>query len=307
MSSRVAALLFGALLFALPRPAHALYCRAKACTAKYADVWKTEPPCQRDSFGCLIAGKPLFWPQTCISFSVQKDAAPSDGIDYDAAVAVIGGAFQTWLDAECFDGGTPSFAIVDAGPVECTEVEYNEQHGNANIFMFRETDWPHPGGNGQLALTTLTFNVETGEVLDADVEINSTRVDFTLGDEFVGHDLASTLTHEIGHFLGLSHDSDPETTMWWVQSAGDTAQRTLHAEDIAGICEIYPPDRSVDTERCGPRHGFSTACVPGEEKLQQPSSGCGVTRKANAGGNLGALVAALSAGFVARRRHRARR
>lgn len=306
MSSRAVALLFGALLLASAQPAHASYCRAKACKATYADIWQPEPPCPRDQFGCMIAGKPLYWPQTCISFSVQKDAAASDGIDYDTAVQVIGGAFQTWLDAECPEGGTPSIAIVDAGAVECTEVEYNKQHGNANIFMFRETDWPHPGGGGTLALTTVSYDTETGEIFDADVEINSTRVDFTVGDEFVGHDLASTLTHEVGHFLGLSHDSNPEATMWWVSDAGETKQRTLHEEDMAGICEIYPPDRGVDTEHCGPRHGFSTQCVPGEEKLPRGSSGCGVRRPANAAGELGAILAALGVGLVSRRRRRTR-
>jgi hypothetical protein len=295
------------MLLAAAVPAQATYCRAKACDDKpaYADVWQAEPdpPCDRDAFGCLIAGTPLYWPQTCLSFSVQQDGSERAGIDYETATQVIGAAFQTWLDVECPDGGTPSFAIVDSGPVACSEIEYNQQHGNANIFMFRDTGWLH-GGGGTLALTTLSYDTETGEIFDADVEINSARADFTVGDEIIEYDLASIMTHEIGHFLGLSHNDNFETAMWWVHQRGEISQRTLHEEDIAGICEIYPPDRSVDTARCGPRHGFSTECVPGEEKFQTSSGGCALAQRASGDGELMAIIAAFGAALAARRRRR---
>jgi len=69
-------------------------------------------------------------------------------------------------------------------------------------------------------------------------------------------DLQNTLTHEVGHFVGLRHvcnagggtdsDLDPcgppfaQITMYPLTSPGDVAKRTLDADDVAGVCAIYP-------------------------------------------------------------------
>ncbi len=71
-------------------------------------------------------------------------------------------------------------------------------------------------------------------------------------------DLQNTVTHEAGHFIGLRHpcsagsptDADlpscgsdasyAATTMYPSTSVGDVVKRTLSADDIAGVCAIYP-------------------------------------------------------------------
>jgi hypothetical protein len=253
------------------------FCRTKACDNKpaYDDVWQElpDPPCTRDSFGCPINGEPLHWPATCISYDVQRDGSRSDGIDYDTANAVIAQAFATWQSADCA-GEPPSLIVKDHGAVVCTKAEYNQEQPNANLFTFRDNDWPYMNAEDTLALTTITYNTETAEIYDADVEINSFDATFTTTDDpnLVNADLLSVLTHEVGHFLGLSHAPQRVATMYPEYAPKDTHQRTLDADDAAGICEIYPPGRNVGAA-CEPRHGFSSECAVAEE------DGCGIARR----------------------------
>jgi hypothetical protein len=282
--------------------AHADYCRTKACDNQpaYDDVWQSEPdpPCTRDAVGCLIQGTPLYWPQSCVSFSVQRDGSKAQSIDYDLAHQTIARAFQTWLNADCGGGTLPSFAIMDYSPAICSKAEYNKDQGNANIFTFRDDSWPYPNSEDTLALTTITYNTENAQIYDADVEINSVDAVFTFSDNEsdTEDDLLSVVTHECGHFLGLSHDPVHGSTMYPEYAPGDLYQRTLDADDTAGICDIFPPGQTIDTTRCTPRHGFSRECgVP-------QSTGCRVTTAGPRGALPAAAALVLGLGLVVARR-----
>jgi uncharacterized protein (TIGR03382 family) len=110
-------------------------------------------------------------------------------------------------------------------------------------------------------------------------------------------DLQATVTHEVGHFIGLRHVCDPggggpdaglprcntshdAITMNPSTGVGDIEKRTLHPDDVAGVCAIYPTGRSSS---------------PGSSS----SGGCGT-----GGGGGGALAALLAAAALARRRRR---
>ena len=113
--------------------------------------------------------------------------------------------------ARCDLPGTtlhPSIQLDDAfGPVGCKESEYNQGDGNANIILFRDTSWPYDGASHVLALTTVSFGVKSGQIVDVDIEVNST-VHLGVNEDPEGnYDLQSILTHEVGHFLGLAHSA----------------------------------------------------------------------------------------------------
>jgi hypothetical protein len=299
----------GALVVSFASDASA-FCRTKACDNRpaYDDVWQEmpDPPCTRDAFGCPIDGAPLHWPATCISFNVQRDGSKTDAIDYETANAVINEAFAIWQAADC-DGQPPSLVVKDHGAVVCNKAEYNQEQPNANLFTFRDRDWPYKNAEDTLALTTITYNTETAEIYDADVEINSFDATFTVTDDLdlVNADLLSVLTHEVGHFLGLSHAPQPTATMYPEYAPKDVHQRTLDADDQLGICEIYPPGRSVGAA-CEPRHGFSSECAVADE------GGCGIAPAAPGGAGfialtpLGLLFGMRRLGRFARRRSGAR-
>jgi hypothetical protein len=296
------ALALGALAVTLATNA-AAFCRTKACDNKpaYDDVWQEtpDPPCTRDAFGCPLNGVPLHWPATCIPFDVQRDGSKSDEIDYETASAIINEAFAIWQGADC-GGLPPSLVVKDHGAVVCNKAEYNQEQPNANLFTFRDRDWPYKNAEDTLALTTITYNTETAEIYDADVEINSFDATFTVTDdpELVNADLLSVLTHEVGHFLGLSHAPQRSATMYPEYAPKDTHQRTLDEDDALGICDIYPPGRTVSAA-CEPRHGFSSQCAVEED------GGCGITRGPQSSAVL-AVLAPLGLLFGLRRVRRRR-
>jgi hypothetical protein len=209
---------------------------------------------------------PLYWPTSCVTFSSQVDGSTLRGIDYEALNAAVSAGFVQWQSAPCSVGGTPSIAVLDRGPVTCDSQEYNQDAPNANIWMFRDDYWPYEGTGATLALTTITFNVKTGEIFDADVEINSAQNPITVGDTAIQADLLSIVTHEAGHFLGLSHSCNKEATMFASYKFGETGLRSLEPDDIAGICSIYPPGDTSRACNSDPRHGFSTKCKTPEDK-----------------------------------------
>ncbi len=132
-----------------------------------------------------------------------------------------------------------------------------------------------------VALTSVLYDPETGRIVDADIEVNGWDGQaggavssggsgpphgwyFTC-DKQAGWsacttygqagcyflDLQNTITHEVGHVIGLAHPCEgagctPELeplTMYPQTSPGDLEKRTLHADDIAGLCDIYPVER----------------------------------------------------------------
>jgi hypothetical protein len=238
------------------------YCRSSACPPREdgtTDGHVCNPP-QPDDCGVEIQ-----WRQPCVGFSVQTDA--SGQIDFDTAEATLAQAFAVWTSVAC-GGGTPSITVFDLGEVSCGKVEYNQHAGNANVLVFRDDAWPHATDSGigiadTLALTTVTYDVDKGDIYDADIEVNTANNHFTTSDSPGPDDvdLLSVLTHEAGHFLGLAHSETEAATMFPDYQRGTVDLRTLDVDDETAICLAYPPNRAATGACTGiPRHGFAPEC-----------------------------------------------
>lgn len=223
---------------------------------------------------CWDQGNPLFWRNSCVGYSVQRGA--SRQVAFEDAANGISRAFTKWTGASCPTEGTGrsrvSIDVRDLGPVDCGEVNYNQSGANQNVIVFRDEKWPHSDSNNTLALTTVTFNPETGEIYDADMEVNTHDQRVTLVDPVPpdGYDFASIATHEAGHFLGIAHSGDNRATMFANYTPGATAMRNLTSDDVAGICAVYRPDgaravlngKVTPGPQCDPtpRRGYTSAC-----------------------------------------------
>lgn len=236
------------------------------------------PDFQPSPSQCWTKGLPLWWRNACVGYSLDKDA--SHQVSYDDASRVIATAFTKWTGTVCPTDGTGSsrvgIDVHDEGAVACGSVQYNSDQPNQHVIVFRDESWPHNDANNTLALTTVVFNPETGEIYDADMEINTAQQKLTVSDPVPadGYDFASIVTHETGHFLGMAHSGDSHATMFAHYQPGSTTLRNLTSDDVSGICSIYPPDGTrvvattvtptgrVASDACDPtpRHGFGTEC-----------------------------------------------
>jgi MYXO-CTERM domain-containing protein len=251
---------------------------------------------------------PLAWPDVCVGYAVQNVGSLKRNITaYDTDMAARR-AFTSWISVDCDGAGTPSIGIVPLGGAECDAVEFNPPAEgragapNANIIMFRDDDWPYDDEQWTIAKTTLTFDTATGNIFDADIEINSFAVEVTIGDTHVSHDLEAILTHEFGHFLGLGHSQAADATMNANYSPEDIGFRTLSEDDRQAVCAVYPPS-STEPLTCpagsGPHHGFARDCSDG---VFADSGLCSVTRVASRANADGAWWLLAVAGLARRRR-----
>jgi hypothetical protein len=237
--------------------------------------------------GCITTGFPLYWANACVSYDIQQSASTQLSCD-DAAVG-IATAFSKWTGSMCdsTESGRVSIDVRDFGPVACNQVQYNQNGPNQHVIIFRDDAWPYMDSANRIALTTVTFNTLTGEIYDADMEINTHDYTLSVAASVAsgGYDFASIVTHETGHFLGMAHSDDYHATMYAQYSPGDEVMRSLTVDDTTGICSIYRPDgtRSVATAAAPsgslaeltcdptPRHGFTSQCMT--------SGGCSISAR----------------------------
>jgi hypothetical protein len=222
------------------------------------------PPAGSDAYD-------VYWSNLCVGYSLQRDASPLRHITLEQATKVAAKAFAQWTAAAC-GRAAPSIEAHDLGPVDCKLAQYNSSQPNQHVIVFRDERWPYDDSSNTLGLTTVTFDVTNGEIFDADMELNSHDYDLVAVPPVpIGsYDLASVVTHEAGHFLGLAHSGESTAVMYAHYHPGSTA---LTKDDTDGICSAYPPggDRITSAgpkkgAACDatPRHGFSAACAKGE-------------------------------------------
>lgn len=271
------------------------YCLTTTCDPAIDDCG--EP----DENLCYTVGIPVSWPTNCMGFSLQKDA--SKKVPFDVFKQITELSFRAWTEADCGDGRNPNIKVANFGPITCNVAEFNRQAGNANIIMFRDDEWPYQSALHTLALTTLTFGIDTGTIYDVDIEINSAKSAISTSDDDVTNDLQSILTHEIGHYFGLAHSGSRSATMFAGYLSGTVGLRTLEDDDVAGICAAYPPD--VDKGSCNPKpyHGLKDTCGNAPESSSGCSCSTGASTRTMTRNWLILLTFSVVLGLV---RHRAR-
>ncbi len=164
-------------------------------------------------------------------------------------------------------------------------------NGNVITTIANLNEWTY--GSFLFGLTVLTFREADGAIVDGDILLNDAQYDYCAGDCAVGTTaLCNTLTHEVGHLLGLDHGQVKQSTMYANAGSGDVNKCTLHGDDEQGACWAY-------------RHDCSTPLPPVPSKTSsKESTGCLATApgQTSSGTSSALCVAVVALVFAVRRR-----
>lgn len=218
-------------------------------------------------------GGPVRWAASRVELRVDPEL--TDG-DAQRAVRLVSGATDAWRGAP----GAPSLVV--AGTTQ-REPGYHPRDGENGVYLVRG-EWRY---GTALAITVTTTREGSDEILDADVLI-ADRDDLWRDEappRATHYDLLSTLTHELGHVLGLGESEVPGATMYARLARGDDGPRTIEADDEEGVLTIYEALLA-----CASEHGVHGCAAV---------RGCSASPGSRAGAPLALFVAAA---LVLRRR-----
>jgi hypothetical protein len=144
-----------------------------------------------------------------------------------AAEAAVRAGADTWQQQS---GAAFAFAYAGSSAQATTTLD------NVNLVLFRNAS------SGSAIATTYWWSNSSG-IIDADIVFWDGAFRFFAGAAgcsggFYIEDIAA---HEFGHALGLGHSATAGATMYPSTSSCNTANRSLDADDIAGVRALYPP------------------------------------------------------------------
>lgn len=175
-------------------------------------------------------GQPTRWSEQEIAYAIESEP-PSMAVE--EAEAAVHAAFEAW---ERFPGSPLRFRFAghwddDAPLAEVGPIIVRWSRGEQV-------------GDGSLGETFVMYERTGGRILGSDIVVDEEAH----AGEF---DLQSTLTHEIGHALGLRHSESTAATMFETSLPGDQRKRTLHDDDRVAIRVLYggeAPPAQADAE-----------------------------------------------------------
>jgi Matrixin/Carboxypeptidase regulatory-like domain len=192
--------------------------------------------------GTSVNGRTLTlrWRDFPVRYFVTNADAPQ--VTAQQFQTTVGRAFSTWHAVDTAQTSSTFVGFVQAPPF---------LQDGASVLGFLN----RPDQERTLAATTFTVDTTDGRVLESDIYFNTlfqwSTAEAGQTDRF---DLESIAVHEIGHLLGLSHSALGETellaggrrviaaeaVMFPIAfSRGSIADRSLKADDIAGLSDIY--------------------------------------------------------------------
>lgn len=193
--------------------------------------------------GLVVNGRQttLKWSQMPVRYFVTDRGVP--GVSATDLQSAAGRAFATWESVP-----TASITYTFGG---YTSALPGEDDGRS-VLGFVE----RPDLDRVLASTSFLMDVTTGAILESDIFFNASfQWSVSASGQAGYYDVQTIALHEIGHLSGLGHSALGETELTSTGRrviatdaimfpiafpAGTTFNRSLHADDVAGISDLYP-------------------------------------------------------------------
>jgi hypothetical protein len=188
-------------------------------------------------------GKQIRW--SVDSVSLQMDSEYESWLNPGDSFAAIEMGFEAWR-------GLPRVPDLVIRPGHPATLGHHDGHPTNGIYLLR--DWPYE--KEKLAVTIVTYEMDTGRLLDADIVVNGGARFSLLPEPMMGtsndYDIAAVLAHETGHVLGLGESqADPAATMWPYARPGETSKRSLFDDDEEGVISSYATTPPEASSACG--------------------------------------------------------
>lgn len=278
-------------------------------------------------------GIPHAWAATCVGLTMYPSGLSA--LTSDQTAVAVTRAARSWSKLDPFLASC-TYLDLQILLASTTSPPPPAQYDNVNNVVFRADDWPDD--RAALMVTSVFSLASTGEIVDADIEVNAfdfNWVDLDTTEPARGlHDLQNSLTHEMGHLIGLDHTcssdasqprpndqhGDPipdcqgappevtESTMFPSSEPGDVSKRTLTPDDQQAVCDIYPLafdpvscPAPGGTGRTGPQGGPSPGTSHGSGAQSSAGTGCQMADGAEFGISWIALMALAKLFFAVRR------
>jgi hypothetical protein len=216
----------------------------------------------------------LFWTVRTIDWQLSSAGNPksTDAQKQNEFIA-IRESFQGWQEIFSACG---NLRFQEGPLVDDRKVGYSVKGDNRNLVLFRsrrcedvapanDACWDEETcGNAfdcwednasTIALTLTTYDEKSGIIYDSDIQLNAAGFVFTTVSppaptcsqpvtvnptNCVATDVQNTMTHEIGHLIGLDHTMADGSTMYPRAPPGEVSKRSIDEGSRDFVCVTYP-------------------------------------------------------------------
>lgn len=195
------------------------------------------------------------WAQSTATYLVNPNFTDATAGTAAEQTAVIQRAASEWRSA-----GQVPFEFVYGGTTTVQTIAPND---GVNAVFYLDQD-----GGGALATTTWS-SLANGDIFGFDIayydRAGANNFVWARNPNGAQFDMESVGVHEFGHALGMGHSDVTTATMYASVAPGDIQNRTLHADDIAGVQALYGTTTTGDPTLSTITPGF--AWVGGGDRI----------------------------------------